>query len=289
MSFAPVNDCPSSAEAGRRAAEERELRVRIHAAENVPTVIYLPGLHGDWTLNAGFRRAIGQRAQLIEVTYPRTLTWSLDDYAAGIETALAERGIATGWLLGESFGSQVVWSLLARGRFQTQGVIFAGGFGEYPVKWGVRLVRWLIRRLPLGVMTRFAAFYSAVARWRFRQVPDSADSIREFVERRTELDRQAMVHRLQLIAAHDPSATASQLQLPVFLLSGLVDPVVPWPLTRRWFRRHCPSLRGFRVISLADHNVLNTAPAASARAVLGWIQSCRRDTNGGTQIHSRHH
>ena len=71
-----------------------------------PTLIYLPGLHGDWTLVSGFRRALAGRVRFVETTYPRTLTWSLEDYAAGIEAGLAERGISRGWLLGESFSSQ---------------------------------------------------------------------------------------------------------------------------------------------------------------------------------------
>ena len=32
-----------------------------------------------------FRRALGGRVRFVEMTYPRTLEWSLDDYAAGIE------------------------------------------------------------------------------------------------------------------------------------------------------------------------------------------------------------
>lgn len=264
------------------AVDERSLRVRIRAADSVPTLIYLPGLHGDWTLNTGFRHAVGQQVRLVEVTYPRTLTWSLEEYAASIEAMLAERGITTGWLLAESFGSQVAWSLLGRGRFCCQGVIFAGGFGKYPMKCGVRLVARLGRGVPLALLRQVCVIYAGLARWRFRQAPDSLADIREFVARRTELDRQAMIHRLRLIEANDPQATATWLAVPVFALSGLIDPVVPWPLSRSWFRRHCPSLRAFRVIGPADHNVLNTAPDEAARTVVGWIQSCGDNLARGT-------
>ena len=70
-----------------------ELQLRADGEASLPTLIYLPGLHGDWTLISGFRQAIADRARLIEITYPRTLTWSLDDYAAAVETALAKSGI----------------------------------------------------------------------------------------------------------------------------------------------------------------------------------------------------
>ena len=81
-----------------------KLEMRIYGDRSLPTLIYLPGLHGDWTLVGSFRRALAGRVRFVEVTYPRTLDWSLDDYARGVETALAEQGIARGWLLGESFG-----------------------------------------------------------------------------------------------------------------------------------------------------------------------------------------
>lgn len=261
--------------------DELGLRVRVRAADGVPTLIYLPGLHGDWTLNTGFRHAVGQQVRLVELTYPRTLTWSLDEYAASIESMLAERGITTGWLLAESFGSQVAWSLLGRGKFRCQGVIFAGGFGEYPVKSGVRMVAMLGRLMPLALLRQVCAIYARLARWRFRQAPDSLADIREFVARRTDLDRQAMIHRLRLIESNDPRSTATRLAVPVFALSGMIDPVVPWPLSRRWFRHHCPSLRAFRVIGQADHNVLNTAPNESARTVVGWMQSSGGQTREG--------
>src|SRR4051812_32698640 len=105
-----------------------ELQIRIHNPGGQPTLIYLPGLHGDWTLIGSFREAIGNRARFVEFTYPRTLTWTLDDYAVAIEEALKKAGITEGWLLGESFGSQIVWPLLKRNRFKAQGAILAGGF-----------------------------------------------------------------------------------------------------------------------------------------------------------------
>src|SRR5947209_8660937 len=84
------------------------LQLRIHGSPALPTLIYLPGLHGDWTLIGRFRRALGNRVRFVEVTYPRTLDWSLADYAAGVEAALSSSRINTGWILAESFGSQVV-------------------------------------------------------------------------------------------------------------------------------------------------------------------------------------
>src|ERR1017187_903557 len=247
------------------------LELRVHGDAALPTLVYLPGLHGDWTLVGSFRRALGGQVRFVEVTYPRTLTWSLEDYAKGVETALAGQGIVRGWLLGESFSSQVVWSLVASNQFQIEGVILAGGFVRHPMRWGVRLGERLCGGRSIRLLTRVLLGYARVARFRFRHAPDVLANINEFIARRTELDRQAAVHRLRLVAQNDPRLIAQQVAVPVYALTGLVDPVVPWFWVRPWLRKNCPRLRDYRIIWGADHNVLGTGSRAAAEHVLRWM------------------
>ena len=247
------------------------LQIRVHGTESLPTLIYLPGLHGDWTLVGGFRQALAGRVRFVEFTYPRTLAWSLNDYAAGIEKALAEHGIARGWLLGESFGSQIVWPLLARGRFLAEGVILAGGFVRHPIGWGVRLVERIAGGIPLALITRFLFSYAKLARARFGRSPERLAELQEFIARRTELDRQAATHRLRLIAESEHSSIARKVTVPVYALTGFFDPIVPWFWVRAWLRRNCSSLREYKIIWRADHNVLGTAPPAAANQVVKWM------------------
>ena len=248
-----------------------ELQLRIYGEPSLPTLIYLPGLHGDWTLIGSFRKAISGHARFVEITYPRTLTWSLDDYAATIETALAHNGITSGWLLGESYGSQVLWAMVARGKFPAQGVILAGGFVKHPMRWAVRLAEKLTGRISTALFVRILFSFAKISRFRYRRSPETLATIDEFVVRRTELDRQAAQHRLHLIAQYDPCPIARQTTLPVFGLTGILDPLVPWPFTRRWLRKNCPALRDYKIIRRADHNVLSTAPKEAAKQVLEWM------------------
>src|SRR2546430_14106174 len=95
------------------------LRIRVQGDGSLPTLVYLPGMHGDWTLVSSFRAAIAGKVRFVEFAYPRTVTWSLDDYAGAIEEALLANGIGRGWLLGESFGSQPAWAIIAAGRGST--------------------------------------------------------------------------------------------------------------------------------------------------------------------------
>jgi pimeloyl-ACP methyl ester carboxylesterase len=85
------------------------------------------------------------------------------------------------------------------------------------------------------------------------------------------LDRRATQHRLHLIAQYDPRPIAGKTRLPVFGLSGILDPLVPWPFVGRWLRKNCPALRDYRIIRSADHNVLSTAPKEAAKQVLEWM------------------
>ena len=260
--------------------ETDTIDLRVWGKASLPALVYLPGLHGDGTLIGGFRRALTGRVRFVEITYPRSLTWSVADYARAVGLALAERGIASGWLLGESFGSQVVWSLAAGDAFRATGIILAGGFGRHPMPWGARLAAWLIQACPLWLWVGVLAGYARIARLRFRSEPEVRAGLAEFIARRTNLDRLCWVHRLHLVASNDPTPLARRTPVPVYGLTGVLDPIVPWPFVRHWLRRHCPALRDYQVLP-GDHNVLSTASARSAEQVVRWMIEPGPKTPGG--------
>jgi pimeloyl-ACP methyl ester carboxylesterase len=253
--------------------DDTEVRLRIHGSVEKAAIVYLPGLHGDWTLIGGFRKALAGRARLIEITYPRTLSWSLEDYAEEIEKALLKAGVSTSWVLAESFGSQVLWPLLSRKQFRAQGVILAGGFGRHPARWAVSFAERLTGGISLTLLTRILFGYARVARWRFRKEPEVLAGIKEFIERRTELDRRAAKHRLHLIAENDPCALAGKAAVPIYGISGVFDPIVPWFWARGWLRKNCPQLQDYKILPGADHNVLSTASRKAAEQILVWMQT----------------
>lgn len=257
-----------------------EIIIRIHGDPANPTLIYLPGLHGDWTLIADFRAAVERDIRLVEFTYPRSTTWSLADYSNAVKEKLAEHHIGAGWLLGESFGSQVVWAFLqlqlsssSDQEFQPAGVILTGGFARHPLMAEVTIAEWTHRMVPARVMSSCLAGYARYARLRHHSSCETRASICEFGQRRAEPnDRESILHRYSLIRTADFRPFIQTLRLPVYCLSGWLDPIVPWPLTLRWFRRNCPGFRDAKIIGWADHNALGTRPDSAARTVLGWIR-----------------
>jgi len=263
---------------------EEDLQLRVHGEASRQTLVYLPGLHGDWTLVGGLLQALDGKVRFVEITYPRTLAWSLDEYAAAIEAALVQKGITSGWLLGESFGSQPLWALVGRGKFQAQGVILAGGFVKHPMRRMILLAERLTGRMSNTLFIWIIFSYAKIARFRYRNSPGVLARIDEFVARRTDLDRRAAQHRLHLIAGFDPRPIASGTSLPVFGLSGILDPIVPWPFVRHWLKRNCPALRDYKIITSADHNVLGTAPRKAARQILEWMTLAKQGLNSQTLI-----
>jgi len=156
-------------------------------------------------------------------------------------------------------------------RFEPLGLILAGGFVRHPMPWGARLMRRVGERLPMSVFQRLLRGYAFYAKFRHRDAPETLATTGEFVARRTALDRAAMRARLDLVANADLRPIAERVNLPVYHLAGLVDPIVPPVLVQPWLRRHCPGYRGAKTFWFADHNVLATAARPSAQTVLGWM------------------
>jgi pimeloyl-ACP methyl ester carboxylesterase len=243
----------------------------VHGVADWPTLIYLPGLHGDWTLVSSFREAIKDRVRFVEFTYPRTLSWSLDDHARAIVDALRTSGIDKGWILAESFGSVLAWAVVEKG-FVVQGVILAGGFVRYPFMPLVGLAHCINRTLPDWALAGFCRFYAAYAKFRHRQAPETYEAIAEFLKRRTQPgDREAICYRYKLIQQSDARKLANSLEVPIYQLCGFFDPIVPWWAVRKSLLRACRSYRDWKLIWRADHNVLGTAPRIAADVIAKWI------------------
>ena len=247
------------------------LQIRIHGDPTKPTLIYLPGLHGDWTLVSSFRAAIKAHVRFVEFTYPRTVSWSLADHADAIVSELRKHDIHDGWILAESFGSILAWAVIEEG-FVARGVVLAGGFVRYPFMPLVQFAHYINRAMPNWALAAFCRFYAAYARFRHRQAPETYEAIAEFLRRRTQPgDREAICYRYTLIQQSDGRKVACALTVPIYQMIGFFDPIVPWWAVRKSLLRGCRSYRDWKLIWRADHNVLGTAPNAAANQVLKWL------------------
>jgi len=241
--------------------------IRVHEGSG-PTVIYLPGLHGDWGLIGAFRRALGARVRFVEFAYSKE-DLSVERLAELVHASLAANRVESGWILGQSFGSQVGWALLARG-FRAEGVVLAGGFVKHPWPWGARLFRAVLTLLPVRLIIPGYTLYTSLSKTLASRGPEEAEEMLAFARSRSGKDWKATTFRLSLIAAGDPREIARATRVPVHYLGGRIDPLVPWPIVTRWLKRECPGYRGEIILRYADHNVLGSSPRESAQHVLAW-------------------
>jgi hypothetical protein len=58
-------------------------------------------------------------------------------------------------------------------------------------------------------------------------------------------------------------------------MTGMLDPVVPWLFVRHWLRSNCPSLRDYRIVRTADHNVLSTGAPKAADLAVQWVTGAK--------------
>jgi len=249
------------------------LQMRVYGSPELPPLIYLPGSHGDWSVIAGFRNQVLPHVRFVEFTYPRTQCWTMEEYGRHVADALADKGIKNGWLLGESFGSQIAWQIVDTEGFQCDGIILCGGFVRHPFPWGVAVLRTLCGAI-LNTPARIAWLMQLYEPWvtaHYEKTDEQYTAIQEFKSRRTVADGWAAIHRLFLIQHHDPRFIARSVEQPVFFLGGFWDPLVPWYLVRPWLKLNCRRYVEGKIIGRADHNVLFSAPKKSAQAVLKWL------------------
>jgi pimeloyl-ACP methyl ester carboxylesterase len=251
---------------------EPELSIRIHEGP-APTLVYLPGLHGDWSLIGAFRRALAGKVRFVEVAYPKVCDWDLDAHAAAVTTALRAKGVTRGWLLGQSFGSQVAWAIAHRGDFSIDGLILAGGFVAHPSPAGARFLRWLLTHAPTSVLLAPMSLWVEIGALLHRN-PQTIQELRDFVHGRTDAHWDAAARRMGLmISARDPRPVARAAEFPVHYLGGVFDPLVPWPLVRWWLRQNCPGYKGGKMLLFAGHNVLGSHPEGSAERIETWLKT----------------
>src|SRR6185436_8806004 len=112
-----------------------------------------------------------------------------------------------------------------------EGIVLAGGFVRHPWPWGVRAASGISQATPSWLLRRLCAAYGQLACRRCGPDPEIDAEIAEFVQRRIHpADRKAVNQRYRLIKGADLRPIAQRTKLPVFLISGALDPIVPWRL-----------------------------------------------------------
>lgn len=259
--------------------QSSELVTQITGPADAPVIIYLPGLHGDWTLMGELRPLLTGRARLVEVAYPHaSAVWGLSDYAARLRAQFLRLELPPAHLLAESFGSLVALRYAMRHRECVRSLILAGGVTRSPGALRMALMRALFAVFPVGMIDRM------VERFR-RELPrrghDPAlfQCLGElFPAGRSARGKRASQRRLEIVQRADLRPGLGELRLPVFYLGGGRDSVVPVRREIKTLRKRLPAESRFRseLLPKAPHPILPARPRECAELIGGWIAECER-------------
>lgn len=242
--------------------------VQIQGTPDLPTLVYLPGMHGHWSFAHALRKKLEGKVRLVELAYPSVITWTVQDYARSVQQALAGAGVTRAWLLAESFGSQIAWELsVPKDGFVWDGLILDGGFIRHPLPWGARFLAWALRRAPKTTGGFLGLVAVPFMRKIMKDVPMEDRKRFPFNNR----NRASMIARLYLIATHDPRPLARRTSIPVYAIAGFWDILVPFPLVFRWLRKNCLALSDSRILWSADHATIMSSPEPTANLVQKWM------------------
>lgn len=247
-----------------------DLLYRTTPAPGRPIVVYLPGVHGDWTSFHRIRPFLERDVALVELSYPKSEIAGLPEIAAKIVRLVRALDVRNAHLLGESFGSLVAWRMALDAPDLTASLILAAGFTSPPPLRRAHLAFLALRTMPTPLFELLIDAYVAIQNRLGTGRPTPGEQLSPFFALRSDDGRLAVARRMETIQHSDLRAELSRIRAPVRYLGGKFDLVVP-------------ALREARTISSlvgdfesetwgAPHTLMVTHPERCAAAILRWIR-----------------
>ncbi|MCL5271004.1 MAG: alpha/beta hydrolase [bacterium] len=255
-----------------------------------PTVVYLPGVHGDWTPLGWLRPHLARATRLVETAYPRQAEWTLVDHAASLARLIGRLDGRPVHVLAESFGSLVGWQFALDYPGCAASLILAGGFTRPPHPFQVGAARAGLRLVPRRVFEKGMDLYLArVAHYAGAPVPGLDGATPPFAAVRGRRGRRALMNRLRLIQHADFRGRLNEIGMPVAYLGGAADRIVPVREEVAVLERVLAPVCRFRsrIIPGAPHPILPACAREAARFVMEWINSVAKDAAAGSAAGER--
>lgn len=260
----------------RQLDSARELVHQRAGHPDAPPLLYLPGVHGDWTPQVGARSCLSEKFHLVETAYPRVDHWSIDDYARSLNDLLDKLGIESAHIVGESFGSLVGWQFGVTNPHRVRSFTLLGGFARAPRFRVAAAASAALKTLPTGLLESTIDFYVAGKKviGQQRETFDTG----AYPATRTESGRLATANRMSIIQSTDFREHLSDIEFPVRYLGGANDVVVPVRREISTLSKHLPSDVEFQseLIRGAPHAIIASHPQETADQVSRWVHEVER-------------
>ena len=263
-----------------------ELVYRIRGGEEALPVVYLPGVHGDWTPQAAASQILASAFRLVEISYPKEPLWRLGDYASALVSLLDRLEIESAHVVAESFGSLVGWEFGLEHRSRVRSMVIVGGFCQPPGPRKVLLAKWGLSVLPTGLFERGVDAYVAMRQHQGKLEQPEMEVDLPYAAVRTDLGRIATVSRFELICTSDYRHQLNVVVCAVRYIrveSGWRVPVRGELRTLEGILSEevgCQSCR----IADAPHMIISSHPVETAEQITDWIVDLEeRDGASGDQ------
>lgn len=269
--------------------DRSELIVQEGGRADAPPLVYVPGIHGDWTPLRRSRGLFHRRARLIEVAYPRQSRWRLRDYAESMDRMMNRLNLKSAHFAVESFGSLVGWQYLLTRPERVRSIVVVGGFTHSPGKPKVFLAQLGLRSISPELFEKGMEWYCS------RLLHSSnAQAVERGVDRR-ELDPatlypaartpdgwRTIISRLSLIQNADFRPYLNRVRTPVRYLGGASDMVVPVHReVRTLWSGLTPRCRfASALVPDAPHMVIASHPRGSTERICDWIEQVEAGAPG---------
>lgn len=260
---------------------------QISGARDCPTIVYLPGVHGDWTPHERARPMLSREAHFIETAYPRLPHWALDDFSDALEDLLKRLGIESAHLVGESFGSLVAWQFGLTRPERVRSLVLVGGFAQAP-RFGVAAAAGrTLQLLPTFLLEAGIDMYVALKNTRGELRCASGQGA--YPVTRTDRGRRATANRMAIIQRSDFRGKLTEIRFPVRYLGGARDVVVPVRREIATLRRELSAECGFqsRIVSGAPHPMIASHPDSTVQQILRWVHETEQaleDSSASTSL-----
>lgn len=256
-------------------AQSTNLLVQDTGPAPAPTIVYVPGLQGDWTLNWQIRPLLNRSNYLVELGYPHaSARWTLNDYVARLLEVFDRLELSSAHLLAESFGSLPAQLFCLRYPERVNTLILAGGVSSSPGMLKDLLVQIPMRLTPEWFKTWFLTTHSDRNLARLGFPPNAFRCAGErFPAWRSWGGREAVLNRMRLVRHADLRPQLGELRLPVFYIGGAADRIVPVRQEIATYQRLLPMKDAFRGVILpgAPHPVIPARHQQVADLIEEWV------------------
>ena len=267
----------------RQLDNESGLVFQTSGSPRAAPILYLPGVHGDWTAQAEVRSRLSEEFYFVETAYPRVSNWSINDYACAVNRLLNHLGIDSPHVVGESFGSLVGWQFGMESPNRVQSFTLIGGFTRPPRFRVAAAAAAALKTVPTGLLEWGIDSY--VARKSGLGERRETFDMGAYPATRTQRGRLAAANRMAIIQATDFRDRLSQVRFPVRYLGGSNDIVVPVRREIDTLLAHLPPNCDFQgeLLTRAPHTIIASHPEQTVNHLSRWIREIESKNPSLTQ------